>query len=144
MYSGIQGFWSGIRLFHGPLNRFTVTGILCSQITLECSAKEVIPETEIWLRKVVLDPPALVVNIVERRVIAGDHLEWVPWDCISTVVVNNLQGRESEKPDSFAVLDAGNVERERGTEHVQNEGLGRMSIESAITIGHVKAVVVRV
>jgi hypothetical protein len=137
----IKSFWRRIRLVKSPLSSCSIACVLRGRISLECSAQEVVPEAKEGLGEVILDTPGLMVNIVEGGVVSSKFLEWVPWECISAVVIDDLQGSKSEEPDALTVGHSGKRESNGGTNHIQDEGLSRVGIKSAVAVRHVQTVV---
>lgn len=44
-----------------------------------------------------------MVDVVVGRVVGSNELQWVPWEVVSTVIVDGLDGGHGEKPHSLAV-----------------------------------------
>jgi len=73
-------------------------------------------------------------------IIAGDVLEWIPWQCISTVIIDSLDGRGREKHHSLASCHARDLIANAGTESVEEESFERMVVEGSESIRNVKPV----
>lgn len=86
-------------------------------------SQELVPESEEGLGKVGLDSPGLVVNVVVGSVVAGDELERVPRERVAAVVINGLDGRESEEASALDQRHASHLEANAGTKGVEEETL---------------------
>lgn len=90
---GCRSFLCIHRIFgidSGPL-------VLQGGVTGPHGAQDAVPESEVWLRKVGLDTPTLVVNVVVSGIVARHVLERIPRQGVATVVVNCLHGGEGEE-----------------------------------------------
>jgi hypothetical protein len=72
-----------------------------SYVALPHGAQVLVPESEKWLRKVGLNPPTLVVNVVVSRIIGCDMLQRVKRQCVAAVVIHSLDGRSSKEPNGL-------------------------------------------
>jgi hypothetical protein len=77
-------------------------GALISQLRLALPhrSQPLVPECEEWLAEVCLDTPTLVVDVMVRRIVAGDVLHWVPWKGVSRVIIDGLDGASREECDA--------------------------------------------
>lgn len=64
-------------------------------------SQELVPESEEGLGEVGLDSPGLVVNVVVGSIVAGDELERIPREGVAAVVIDGLDGRESEEASAL-------------------------------------------
>ena len=103
-----------------------------------------VPEREEGLRKVRLDAPRLVVDVVVGGVITRYVLHGVPWKRVPAVVVNGLDGREAEEEGALADRHVCKQVSDAGAERVEEKALNGVVVESAVGVGDVEAVVARV
>lgn len=104
-------------------------------------SQELVPESEEGLGEVGLDSPGLVVDVVVGSVVAGDELERVPREGVAAVVIDGLDGRESEEASALDQRHAGHLEANAGTEGVEKEALEGVVVQSAVSVGDIETVV---
>lgn len=75
--------------------------------TLVAGFEQAVPEGEEGLRKVGLDAPALMVDIVVGRIVRRDELQRVKRQLVAAVIVNSLEGRAGKEADGLAVRQPG-------------------------------------
>ena len=126
------------------LCNFSCPRVFKTGVAMPHSPQELVPEGEEGLREIGLDAPALVVDIMVRSVVAGDTLERVPGERVSAVVVDSLDGRRSEKYQTLSSSHAGKLERDTRSQGIEKEALKPVVVQSAVSIGHIEAVVARV
>jgi hypothetical protein len=96
------------------------------------------------LRKVLLDPPTLMVQIVVLGIVPKDRLEGIPPDIVSTVVVHRLDRAYPKEDDGLSDGHACCRVSQDGTERVQEEAFDGVVVESSKCVGDVETVVHRV
>lgn len=96
------------------------------------------------LRKVLLNPPTLMVQIVVLGIVPKDGLEGIPPDVVSTVVVHRLDRAYPEEDDGLSDGHPCCRVCEDGTERVQEEAFDGVVVEGSKRVGHVKTVMHRV
>lgn len=101
------------------------------------STEKSIPESEKWLRKVGFDTPALMVHIVVAGIVGSQSLQWVPWQGVSTVVVDGLESGSSEKPHSLPRVHTSKLVGDTGAKSIEQKALQGMIVESAVCVGNV-------
>lgn len=74
-------------------------------------------------------------------VVAGDELERIPREGVAAVVVDGLDGRESEETSALDQRHAGHLEANAGTEGVEKEALKGVVVKSTVSVGDIKTVV---
>lgn len=113
-------------------------------LALVLRSKKRVPKREKGLRKVGLDAPRLVVNIVVGGVIVGNELERVPGKGVAAVVVNRLHGRKCKEARALQRRHARHLEANAGSERVEKEAFEWVVVQRAVRVGDVQAVVSRV
>ena len=91
-----------------------------------------------------LDAPALMMHIMERRVLLIQPLQWIPGDSIPAMVVDAFHDRDGAETHGLPDRDAGERQRERCADGVDDEGLREGVVEGAEGVGDVQLMVVRV
>lgn len=87
-----------------------------------------IPKGKERLRKVGLDAPRLVVDVMVCGVIVGDELKRIPWESVATVIINRLDTRERKEQGALANSHACQFEGYAGAEGVEQETLERVVV----------------
>lgn len=111
---------------------------------LVLGAKEFVPKGEEGLRKVCLDTPYLVVDIVVDGVIRESPLEQVEWKTVPAVVINGFHGGKRVQEYVLAWSQPENHGRSAGSESVQQKAFNRVVVQGTISVWHVEPVVARV
>lgn len=79
-----------------------------------------------------------------RSVVARDVLQRIPWQRVSTVVVDGLGGAEHKEEKRHPRRHHADLVGQTCTGGVQHKAFYRVIVESAVCVGHVKAVVTSV
>lgn len=134
-----------------PLGRRRLLGrrlprplILGLDIPLPLRTHPPVPDGEEGLREVGLDAPALVVDVVVRRIVARDVLQRVERQRVPAVVVHRLHHATREEGHAHARAEHRDLVPERRAQRVEQEALDRVVVERAVGVGDVEAVVARV
>lgn len=114
--------------------------LVCPLARVLCP-KNLIPECEKGLRKVGLDAPRLVVNVVVCGVVVGDELQRIPRKRIAAVVVNRLHGRKGKEARALQGRHASDLETNASSEGVEKEPFKRVVVQRAVSVGNIQAVV---
>ena len=108
-----------------------------------CS-EDLVPHDEEGLREVVLVAIELVVDVMVSAVVAEKDMEDVPREPQTAVVIDGLDGRKGEKEYACPWGHAGDEERERTPNGVQDESLQGVVVESSKGIWDNKSMMLRV
>lgn len=119
------------------LSRFTGTFVTQLHIALPLSTEPTIPDCEERLRKVRLDSPALVVNVMVSGIVGCKMLQRIPGESIAAVIVNGFDGRKGEEPHALASRHPGCQECDASASSIEKESFNGMVVESAESIGNV-------
>ena len=103
-----------------------------------------VPESEEGLREIGLDSPGLVMDVVVRGVVAGNVLHGVPREGVSAVIIDGLDGGETEEEHALAHGHARKFVCQASTDGIEEEALEGVIVEGAVGIGDVETVVPRV
>jgi hypothetical protein len=96
------------------------------------------------LGEVGLDAPALVVDIVVGGIVARDVLQRIPWQRVSAVIVDCLDGRGGKEGNSLTCSHASDQVRKTGTGGIEEETLKGVVVEGTVCVRNVQSVVSRV
>lgn len=99
---GSFGSLGGLHI-HLLLSVLTSPLVAKLNLALPLSIQQSVPEDEERLRKVGLDAPALVMNVVIGSVVGGEVLQGIPWESVAAMIVNGLDGRAGEEPHRLTV-----------------------------------------
>ena len=75
-----------------------------------------------------LDTPALVMDIMISGIIRRNALERIPGQSITTMIIDSLDCRTSEKPHSLAGAHSSKLESNTSSKRVQKKTFERMII----------------
>jgi len=103
--------------------------------------EDTVPEDEERLAEVGLDAPALVVDVVVGGVVAGDALQRIPWQSVSAVVVDGLDGGKGEEEHALAGIHEGDFVGQTGAESVEEKSFKGVVVQSAVRVWDVESVV---
>lgn len=67
-------------------------------------------------------------------------LQGIPGECVATVVVDGLDGREGEEPHGLAIGHAGNKKSNTCTSSIQEKSFNRMIVQGTEGIGYIETV----
>lgn len=81
------------------------------------------------------------MNVVIGGVIRGDELQRVPGKGVSTVVIDGLDRREGKEASALANRHAGQLERNTGTECIQQETFQWVVVQGAVCVRNIESVV---
>lgn len=81
------------------------------------------------------------MNVMVASIVAGNVLQDVPWQGVSTVIVDSLDGTAGEEPHGLARSHAGKEKGKSSSERIKKEALEWVVVESSVSIGNVKTVV---
>lgn len=110
-------------------------------ITLPLGTHKSIPENEEWLGKVVLDAPALVMDVMVRGIVRCDFLQGIPREGIAAMVIDCLDGGHREEPHALTVGQSSGQEPHASASCVEKETLHRMVVQSTKGVRNIKAMV---
>lgn len=120
------------------------TLVLGRCVALVHGSAQAVKVNEEWLRKIGLDAPTLVVNVVVGGVIGENVVQWVVWELVAAVVEHCLDRGASEEPHRLAHCHTGKQVAKTAAECVESEAFKRMVVEGAISVWNVETVVARV
>lgn len=102
-----------------------------------------IPEGKERLRKVGLDAPCLMVDIVVSSIVGCDELQRIPGKMIATMIIDSFHCRTGKEAGALAHSHACHLKRNTSTERVQQETLERVIIQSPKSVRDVEPMVSR-
>lgn len=141
--SGGCGGYGGCILFHLFLGTLPGPFVAVFDITLPLGTQHSIPENEEWLREVVLDTPALVVDVVVGSVVGRDLLKRVPRELVTAMVIDCFDCGHREEPHALTGRHPGGQKSHTRTGCVKEESFDRMVVQSTEGVRDIKAMVAR-
>lgn len=91
-----------------------------------------------------LQPPSLVVEVVEAGAVGVEEAERVPGEDVAGVVADGFDGGGAGEEHALARGQAGDLAGEHEGEDVEEEGLEPVGVDGAVGVRDVEAVVLRV
>lgn len=138
-----SGGCGGFILFHLLLSTLPGPFVAVLDIALPFGTQHSIPEDEEWLREVVLDTPALMVDVVVGGVVGRDLLKGVPRELVAAMVIDCFNGRHRKEPHALAGRHHGGQESHARTGCIKQESFDWMVVQSTEGVWDIKAMVAR-
>lgn len=123
----------------------TIPGALVAEfdVARPAGAKEAVPEGEERLGEVVLDSPALMVDIVVSGVVPSQLLEGVPRESVAAVVIDRLDSGEGEVQHGLSGAHHSGEIPNPGASSVEEESLDWVIVQSTKRIWYIESMMTR-
>lgn len=75
-----------------------------------------------------------------RGIVREDPVDWVIWECITTVVQDGFDGGAGEEPHRLSHCHAREQIRETGAERVECKSFERVVVQGAVSVRDIETV----
>ena len=77
-------------------------------------------------------------------IVRGYVLKWIPWQCITAVIIYGLECRASEKTHALTCRESNELVGKTGSNSVENKALYWVIVEGTVGIRYIQTMVTRV